>query len=98
MYNLDRLPRPFAIVAIVIGAMALGGMVPSHVTTTAIVVRADTNTAARDSTMNAVLKQIAGRENLPAESVFKNIRISQGRTAGQLLRVMNLGFGRALGV
>ena len=43
-------------------------------------------------------KQIAGKENQPAEQVFKNIQILKGVPAGRLLRVMELGYGRSLGV
>ena len=58
----------------------------------------DSFIAERDSMMNALLKQIAGRENAPAESVFKNIKSMTGMPAGRLLRIMNMGYGRSLGV
>ena len=45
-----------------------------------------------------VLRSIAGRENQPAESVFKNIKIFKGVPAGRLVDIMNHGFGRSLGV
>jgi len=45
-----------------------------------------------------VLRSIAGRENQPAESVFKNIKILKGVPAGRLVNIMNMGFGRSLGV
>ena len=45
-----------------------------------------------------VLTQIAGHENTPAESVFKNIRSMKGVPAARLVRIMNMGFGRSLGV
>ena len=57
----------------------------------------DSFVAERDSMMKEVLTKIAGRESAPAESVFKNIKIMKTVPAGQLLRVMNLGFGRSLG-
>lgn len=43
-------------------------------------------------------KQIAGKENLPAERVFKNIQVLKGIPAGRLLRIMELGYSRSLGV
>ena len=43
-------------------------------------------------------KAIAGQENKPAEEVFKNIQMFKGMPAGRLLRVMELGFARSLGV
>ena len=43
-------------------------------------------------------KAIAGQENKPAEDVFKNIQMLKGMAAGRLLRVMELGYARSLGV
>jgi hypothetical protein len=51
-----------------------------------------------DQIMNAALARIAGRENEPAEQVFKNIQSLKGMPAGRFLRVMNMGYSRALGV
>ena len=45
-----------------------------------------------------LMKQIAGKENQPAEQVFKNIQLLKGIPAGRLLRIMELGYGRSLGV
>ena len=45
-----------------------------------------------------LMKQIAGKENQPAEQVFKNIQILKGVPAGRLLRIMELGYSRSLGV
>ena len=45
-----------------------------------------------------ILRSIAGRENQPAESVFKNIKILKGVPAARLVNIMNMGFGRSLGV
>jgi len=61
-------------------------------------VRDSLNAARRDSAAAGVLRSIAGRENLPAESVFKNIKILKGVPAGRLVNIMNNGFGRSLGV
>jgi hypothetical protein len=43
-------------------------------------------------------KAIAGQENKPAGDVFKNIQMLKGMPAGRLLRVMELGYARSLGV
>jgi hypothetical protein len=45
-------------------------------------------------------QKIIGRENEPAEKVFKNIRIEWFKNvpAGRFLRIMNGGYSRALGV
>ena len=58
----------------------------------------DSTAAERDSLMNEVMKKIAGREQAPAESVFKDIQIFKGRPAGDIPRIMNYGFGRSLAV
>ena len=42
--------------------------------------------------------QIAGKEQQPAETVFKNIQVMKGVPAERLVRVMEMGFGPALGV
>jgi hypothetical protein len=61
-------------------------------------VRDSTTAARRDSGAASVLRSIAGRETQPAESVFKNIKILNGIPAGRLVNIMNMGFGRSLGV
>ena len=61
-------------------------------------VRDSLTSARRDSGAAMVLRSIAGRENQPAESVFKNIKILKGVPAGRLVNIMNMGFGRSLGV
>jgi len=56
------------------------------------------NAFRRDSLMKVVLLSIAGKENLPAESVFKNIKIFKGVPAGRVVNIMGRGFSPALGV
>lgn len=46
----------------------------------------------------ALQAQIAGKEELPATEVFKNITRYKGVSAGRLLRIMDHGFSRGLGV
>lgn len=43
-------------------------------------------------------KSIAGREDKPAEEVFKNIQKLRGMPAARVLRVMEMGYARSLGV
>lgn len=43
-------------------------------------------------------KAIAGQENKPAGEVFKNIQMFKAMPAGRLLRVMELGYAKSLGV
>jgi hypothetical protein len=61
-------------------------------------VRDSVTAARRDSGAAMVLRSIAGRETQPAESVFKNIKVLKGVPAGRLVNIMNMGFGRSLGV
>ena len=61
-------------------------------------VRDSVTAARRDSGAANVMRSIAGKENQPAESVFKNIKIFKGVPAGRLVNIMNMGFGRSLGV
>lgn len=48
--------------------------------------------------MAALQQQIAGKEELPATEVFMNITQYKGVSAGRLLRIMEHGFSRGLGV
>jgi hypothetical protein len=59
---------------------------------------ANPNQGRNDQIARAVLERIAGHENEPAEQVFKNIQSLKGMPAGRLVRVMNMGYSRALGV
>lgn len=43
-------------------------------------------------------EQIKGKENEPAEKVFKNIQMMKGVPAGRLLAIMEMGYARSLGV
>lgn len=47
---------------------------------------------------NEALQRIAGREQEPAESVFRNIKVLTGIPAGRVIRMMDQGYGAALGV
>lgn len=46
----------------------------------------------------ALRESIKGKEQEPAEKVFKNIQSLKGMPAGRLLGVMQMGFSRSLGV
>ena len=43
----------------------------------------------RASRIQVMLQQIAGRENEPAEQVYKNVQVLKGLTAGDLLKKMD---------
>jgi Photosynthetic reaction centre cytochrome C subunit len=66
--------------------------------TPAPAVRVNPNQEENDQIARAVSERIAGRENEPAERVFKNIQSLKGMPVGRLVRVMNMGYSRALGV
>lgn len=59
---------------------------------------ADSAAAERDRYMGEVLATIAGREDEPAGVVFDNVEVLAAVPAGRFVRIMNLGFGRSLGV
>jgi hypothetical protein len=42
--------------------------------------------------------EIAGKENQPAEQVFKNIQLLKGMPAARVLAVMQVGYSKSLGV
>jgi len=46
----------------------------------------------------ALRESIKGREQEPAEKVFKNIQILKGMSARNVLGIMEMGFSRSLGV
>ena len=58
----------------------------------------DSVTLERDRYVAEVRQQIAGKETLPASQVFKNIKMMTDVPAGRLLAVMNVGYGKSLGV
>ena len=43
-------------------------------------------------------EQIKGKENEPAEKIFQNIQMLKGIPAGRVLRIMEMGYARSLGV
>lgn len=54
--------------------------------------------AERDKYVKEVRARISGHEQEPAEKVFKDIQLFKGVPAGRLLAIMNMGYGRSLGV
>jgi hypothetical protein len=50
-----------------------------------------------DEQIATLLNLIVGKEDQPAEVVFKNIKILTGVSAGNLLKIMQLGYSRSLG-
>ncbi|HSR15021.1 MAG TPA: c-type cytochrome [Gemmatimonadales bacterium] len=58
----------------------------------------DSLRADRARHVSAIRQSIQGRENLPGDSVFKNLKILGGVPADRILRMMEMGYSPALGV
>lgn len=58
----------------------------------------DSVTLERERYVAEVRRAIAGKESLPASQVFKNVKTMGDFPAGRLLAVMNIGYGKSLGV
>ena len=73
---------------------------PSPSPQSAVVAQQSPNQEINNRFVQQHLERIKGRENEPAERVFKNIQIPGFKTvpAGRLLLIMNRGYSRALGV
>lgn len=52
----------------------------------------------QEQALSKLRKQIEGKEEMPASEVFENIKVFKKMPAGRLLRVMEMGFTRSLGV
>ena len=59
--------------------------------------RIDSIAAQRSVWTKEVMTSIAGKENEPAEKVFKNVQLMKTVTAGQLVTAMDQGIGRGTG-
>lgn len=71
---------------------------PQGPTAEQLAARNDSLVADRTKHVNEVLASIAGKEQLPAEQVYKNIQMFKGMPANRLLAIMNRGFSNSLGV
>lgn len=60
----------------------------------------DTDSVAREREryVAEVRKAIAGKEQQPASQVFKNVKTLTNVPAARLLAIMNMGYGKSLGV
>jgi hypothetical protein len=65
---------------------------------TASSTKSDSIVAERDRFAKEVLARIKGRESTPAESVFTNLQVLGGFPAVNLVRAMDQGWSKALGV
>jgi hypothetical protein len=71
---------------------------PQGPTAEQMAARNDSLVADRTKHVNEVLASIAGKEQMPAEQVYKNIQMFKGMPANRLLAIMNRGFSNSLGV
>jgi hypothetical protein len=58
----------------------------------------DSVTLERKRYVAEVMRQIAGRETANASSVFKNLKVLTNVPANRLVAVMDIGYGKSLGV
>lgn len=85
--------------------MKFGFTYPVSILTGIMFIFSITHTHAQDIDTMGIKKhvtelevKVAGREGEPAESVFKNIQTLKGVPAGRLLKIMQFGFSKSLGV
>ena len=71
---------------------------PPQSAATAPTAAKDSVTAERERYVAEVRQEIAGKETLPASQVFKNIKMLTDVPAARLLGIMNIGYGKSLGV
>jgi len=71
---------------------------PQGPTAAEIAARNDSLVKDRTTHVNEVLASIAGKEQMPAEQVYKNIQMFKGMPASRLLAIMNRGYSNSLGV
>jgi hypothetical protein len=58
----------------------------------------DTSEFDQEKALAMLREEIKGKEDQPASEVFKNIKMMKQVPAGRLLRIMEFGFSRSLGV
>ncbi len=54
--------------------------------------------SARRAQVDSIMRTIAGRENQPAGTVFKNVKLLKEMPAGEFLKNMDTNYGRGLGM
>jgi hypothetical protein len=86
-------PAPAPVVAQQAGPGGRGGAPQAQVP-----VMPDSIAQQNDRWVAELTTQITGKENLPAEQVFKDIQLLQGTPASRMLAIMNVGYARSLGV
>ena len=89
--------RPGIMLALVCGIAGCGSAQRSQ-STPALSPARDSVTLERERYVAEVRRSIAGKETLPASQVFRNVKTMGELPAGRLLAVMNVGYGKSLGV
>jgi len=96
------LPRRALISVLLLGCSRASGGTPTTVQVADALTRwtspPDTAAGARARQVAEARQAIRGREEEPAESVYREIRVLNGVPVGRLLRIMDVGYGRSLGV
>jgi hypothetical protein len=93
--------RKLLFVLLAVGIISLLSLSFSPGGTKGSVVYTDSFEQERLNYMNEVLESIKGKEEMEADSVFKNIQLFKGTknfTAKHFLQMMNYGWGKGLGV
>jgi len=78
--------------------MSLVALKPSTSRPNVVDAREDSLAADRAKFVKEIMDGIKGKEKSAADSVFKNVKIFKGKPAEQLLKVMENGWSKALGV
>lgn len=94
----ERLIAGLALLAVACARPASTPPATAVPTTPAPIASVDSITAERDRFAAEVMARIKGRETAPVESVFTNLKVLGGFPAQNLVRAMNQGWGKALGV
>ena len=78
--------------------LSLVALKPSPSARPVLDAREDSLAGDRAKFTKEIMDGIKGREKMSADSVFKNVKIFKGKPAEQLLKVMENGWSKALGV
>jgi len=93
--------RSSALAALLLSMPCLGALLPRAIAQEPPAPQGDPEAAtafSEEETLAKLRALLAGREQEPAEEVFDSIEVLAGVPAGRLLRIMELGYSRSLGV
>jgi Photosynthetic reaction centre cytochrome C subunit len=75
-----------------------GNPIPEPQAANGPAVASQTASFSQEQALAQLRAEISGKENQPAEQVFKNIQLLKGMPAARLLAVMEVGYSKSLGV